>query len=158
MNEGQQHFVFFVIDPNTLKQEFYCSLHGRLNLRRIHVSKCLHNWIKHQHSIRMGANHPRRVKWSANRVNDDPRSLGNSHQGVTVDCALHTSVVPILLADGMPIGVFGTNNDEAEMAGIEMRRRLALMIHREEFMFEPRKPDDIIVRTQIQMGLCFQKL
>eukprot|EP00571_Detonula_confervacea_P017402 CAMPEP_0172302334 /NCGR_PEP_ID=MMETSP1058-20130122/4046_1 /TAXON_ID=83371 /ORGANISM="Detonula confervacea, Strain CCMP 353" /LENGTH=91 /DNA_ID=CAMNT_0013012765 /DNA_START=692 /DNA_END=964 /DNA_ORIENTATION=+ len=91
----------------------------------------------------MGANHPRRVKWSANRVNDDPRSLGNSHQGVTVDCALHTSVVPILLADGMPIGVFGTNNDEAEMAGIEMRRRLALMIHREEFMFEPRKPDDI---------------
>eukprot|EP00571_Detonula_confervacea_P008892 CAMPEP_0172328564 /NCGR_PEP_ID=MMETSP1058-20130122/60419_1 /TAXON_ID=83371 /ORGANISM="Detonula confervacea, Strain CCMP 353" /LENGTH=71 /DNA_ID=CAMNT_0013045685 /DNA_START=576 /DNA_END=791 /DNA_ORIENTATION=- len=28
------------------------------------------------------------------------------------------------------------------LAHFEMRRRLALMIHREEFMFEPRKHDD----------------
>ena len=49
VNEDNINSVCFVVDPNRLRQKFYCSLHGKLNKRRTHISQCLRKWILCQH-------------------------------------------------------------------------------------------------------------
>ena len=68
-------------------------------------------------------------------VESRPEVLGNSSQGITFDCGLHTCVVPVLLQQELPLGVFGETNEERKLAGIEMRRRVTLGLSRGQFMF-----------------------
>ena len=139
MNKGNQHWVFFSINPSSLRQELFDSLHGKINEERLYVSECLYVWILREHSIRHGTGHPKEnERWSKNCVQSDAYVLRNSSQGSTVDCALHTIVVPVLMQDKLHLGVFGENHEEQVQAGIEMRRRMVLTFHRGEFMFETR--------------------
>jgi len=101
------------------------------------VSRNLHNWIIHQYQIRLGKPHPKSlVKWSKNRVISDCNVLENSYQGDTNTCGIHTCVVPVLIADGLPLNVFGKTSDEQKKAGTEMRRRMMLCIIDEKCWFE----------------------
>ena len=139
MNEGNLHWVVFSINPNTLCQKLYDSLHGGLDEKRIHVSSCLYRWMLHEHRRRYGKAHLKEtVPWSQDCILSSAQVLGNSSQGSTVDCALHTIVVPVLLQDKEYLDVFGKNHDEQVKAGIEMRRRVVLTLSRGDFMFETR--------------------
>ena len=143
MNEGNQHWVFFSINPTSLRQQLFDSLHGNLDKEREYVSHCLYRWILHEHSRRYGKAHPKEnVQWSPDCVQSNSIVFGNSSQGSTVDCALHTSVVPVLLQDKQHLDVFGKTNNEQVHAGIEMRRRMALTLSREKFMFNTRPTSD----------------
>jgi len=42
-----------------------------------------------------------------NMMISDCKVLQNSYQGGTNTCGIHTCVVPILIADGLPLDVFG---------------------------------------------------
>ena len=62
--------------------------------------------------------------------------LGNSSQGGTNTCALHTSLVPVLIADGLPLNSFGENSEERNIAAREMRRRMMLSFRWDKYLFE----------------------
>ena len=141
VNEYDTHFVFFCIEPLTLRQKFYDSFHGKVknDKLRTHVSKQIHQWIKHQHQLRHNKPHPKSsLEWSYRLVQDKSEVLKNSHQGGTVDCGLHICLVPLLIADNQPLNIFGETKDEKVMAGIEMRRRMILSFQRNKCMFETR--------------------
>ena len=81
--------------------------------------QCIHKWMKHQHELRLGVPHPLNdLEWSMSLVTDDPKVLHNSNQKSTVDCALHTCIVPVLKADDRPLGLLGNNENEAKLAGV----------------------------------------
>jgi len=122
------------------------------------VSRNLHNWIIHQYQIRLGKPHPKSlVKWSKNRVISDCNVLENSYQGDTNTCGIHTCVVPVLIADGLPLNVFGKTSDEQKKAGTEMRRRMMLCIIDEKCWFEtegnPDNENDGKILTLTMMGI-----
>ena len=104
---------------------------------RVHISQSIHKWLKHQHKKRLGKPHPEdSLNWSRNLVEDNPIKLGNCSQYDTMDCALHTCGVSVLLTDNKNVGVLGIDKEEITLAGVEMRRRMAIMMYRNNFMFE----------------------
>ena len=81
MNEGNLHWVFYSINPNSLRQEFYDSMHGILTDDRGFVSECLHRWTLYEHHIRHGRPHPKQNdRWSVDFVLSNEYVLGNSLQ------------------------------------------------------------------------------
>ena len=151
LNEYGTHFVFFCVEPLTLRQKFYDSCHGRVkdDKLRMHVSQKIHQWMKHQHQLRHNKKHPKSdVEWSMKLVQDRSSVLKNSHQGGTVDCGLHTCVVPLLIADNKPLNVFGKTAEERRNAGIEMRRRMILSLQRSICMFETRSTEPALKDLQ----------
>ena len=102
------------------------------------MSRMIHDWIIHQHKLRLGTEHPKcTVGWKMHLVTDDSAILGNSKQ-FGLDCGLHACAAPIFIANGgKEINFFGTNDEERQKAGIEMRRRMILSLSRNEFLFKP---------------------
>ena len=142
LNENNLHWVFFCVDPITLQQKFYDSLHHRLTDKRKHISQCIHQYLIDIYSVMHIKNHPcSSAGWSMEYVQCDASLLGNSHQGSTVDCLLHVCVVPILIVDNQKLNVLGNTNADHIQAGIELRRRMALNMHTGNFMF---KTEDIL--------------
>ena len=143
-NVNNYHWVFFSINPMSLKQEFYDSLHGKLGHKSKWISECLHKWLLSVHKTLHGKNHPNEWKWYAKLIQSDPKILGNSNQMGTCDCLLHTCAVSVLLQDSKEINVLGTTQNEAMAAGIEIRRRIALTLYRKQFMLETRGENTMV--------------
>lgn len=141
VNENDQHWFNVIIDPNSLEETMGDSLHEDMEPEtqeqkesRSWITKCLFDWIIHQHKIRMGSIHPKHeMKWSPNHVkgHDD---LGNVMQ-VSVDCGLNIICLPFLRANNLPLDSLGRNHDDKISAGRETRRRIALMMSTGRNMF-----------------------
>jgi len=141
VNENDHHWFNVIIDPNSLEETMGDSLHEDMEPKtqeqkekRSWITKCLFDWIIHQHKIRMGSLHPKHeMKWSPNHVkgHDD---LGNVMQ-VSVDCGLNTICLPFLRANNLPLDSLGRNHDDKISAGRETRRRIALMMSTGRNMF-----------------------
>ena len=146
VNEQNFHFYGIIIDPNTLEETIEDSMHTDMEPKdeakkksRSHIARCLFQWIKHQHTIRMGSPHPKdELEWSPKHVQGNDL-LGNVTQA-SVDCGLHTIGVPVLKANNLPLDSFGRSHDDKVRAGIEMRRRVTLMMSMGIDMFQT--PDD----------------
>ena len=145
VNEGPNtHWTFFVIDPLTLQQRFFCSMHYIRSNERLVRSRCLHKWIIHQHRLRYDSAHQNStLKWATSLLEDRPTILLNTHQ-FGVDCALHICAVPMLIANGMNISVFGITDNERMLAGHEMRYRMVLSILNNENWFRTSPEGDEI--------------
>ena len=141
VNENDHHWFNVIIDPNTLEETMGDSLHEDMEPKtqeqkesRPWITKCLFDWIIHQHKIRMGSLHPKHeMKWSPNHVkgHDD---LGNVMQ-VSVDCGLNLICLPFLRANNLPLDSLGRNHDDKISAGRETRRRIALIMSTGRNMF-----------------------
>lgn len=146
-NIDQFHWVFHEVDVSTLKQRFFCSLLNNANHTDNMVAKRIHLWLQHHHTLR----HRTRLQCidERGRKVDCPRVLrddmfdgvqtnhGNEQQG-SLDCLLHTAVVPVLIADGIHPGRWlgGDTREEREAVGVGLRRRMAVQLKHEKFMFK----------------------
>eukprot|EP00956_Cyclotella_meneghiniana_P020875 scaffold37391_cov41-Cyclotella_meneghiniana.AAC.2 len=54
-----------------------------------------------------------------------------------VDCGLFVSVLPVLIHEDLPLGIFGDNKKKKKLAGVEMRRRIVLWFYMGDCYFEP---------------------
>ena len=145
INEVNSHYYDIIIDPNSLKQWIADSMHQDLDpdprkldpdtrKHRLHVLKCLYNWIKHQHKLRIGRPHPVSAEWDEINVrgHDD---LGNIMQ-TSVDCALFTHLNPSLQANEKEMNSLSELTvEERKAIGIDMRRRFTLSIANGSYMF-----------------------
>eukprot|EP00562_Extubocellulus_spinifer_P036001 CAMPEP_0178679842 /NCGR_PEP_ID=MMETSP0699-20121125/399_1 /TAXON_ID=265572 /ORGANISM="Extubocellulus spinifer, Strain CCMP396" /LENGTH=375 /DNA_ID=CAMNT_0020324223 /DNA_START=532 /DNA_END=1660 /DNA_ORIENTATION=+ len=153
LNIGNWHWIFYEVEIDTLTQKLYDSMSYPIDSDRKQTAARLHNWLQHIHKKLHGTDlmvlGEKGLKVPCRRHFDTKRmlitgsqKLGNSMQGCN-DCLLHTAVVPVLIADRREIGVFGETEEEQELAGIEMRRRMCLTLKKRELWFQspPQKGD-----------------
>lgn len=143
INEVNSHYYDIIIDPNSLKQWIADSMHQDLDpdprkpdtrKYRLHVLKCLYNWIKHQHKLRIGSPHPVSAEWDEINVRGHDY-LGNIMQ-TSVDCALYTHLNPSLQANKKEMNSLSELTvEDRDAIGIDMRRRFTLSIANGSDMF-----------------------
>ncbi len=79
-NIGNWHWANFAVNPNTLQQRFYDSLHRYLDKDGIKASKCIHDFLINYYEYTMGSEHPRKKRWTRSIVTDNFAVLRNAHQ------------------------------------------------------------------------------
>ena len=130
-NIGNWHWANFAMDPSTLKQRFYDSIHRPLDKDGIKTSKCIHEFLINFYECTMGSEHPRKKRWTRSVAVDNFACLRNAHQ-IGNDCGLHAVIVPVLLQAGIPLQVLGKN---PAATSEELRIRMTLTFARNENFF-----------------------
>jgi Ulp1 family protease len=63
MNENNNHWVMYSMNPSTLEMILFDSLHSQMTAKRFDVASCIHEWLLH--SVRHGRPHARaHNEWS----------------------------------------------------------------------------------------------
>ena len=136
LNVQDWHWVLICFELESLNMQFYDSLHGDfMSTAYRHcrwAAKCIWRWVKRYYQLRHGT----KVLKEGGNVEYDQKKLGTPKQ-TGVDCGLFVSVLPVLIHEDLPLGIFGDSYKKKKLAGVEMRRRIALWLYMGECYFEP---------------------
>lgn len=134
-NITETHWALFVVDPNTLKQKYFDSLHWRLNSDadgRL-ASQKIHQLLLEYHEATMGKPHPNHRMWSRSMYQDDGNVLGTAKQtGEGMDCGLHTCINVVWNQESIPRWIL---KEDPSKVSKELRLRMILTIARDEWFF-----------------------
>jgi hypothetical protein len=95
--------------------QFYDSLHGDFMSTKYRHCRWAAKWLRHGMKV---------LKEGGN-VEYDQKKLGTPKQ-TGVDRGLFVSVLPVLIHEDLLLGIFGDSDKKKKLAGVEMRRRIAL--------------------------------
>ena len=136
LNVQDWHWVLICFELESFNMQFYDSLHGDfMSTAYRHcrwAAKCIWKWVKRYYQLRHGM----KVLKEGGNVEYDQKKLGTPKQ-TGVDCGLFVSVLPVLIHEDLPLGIFGDSDKKKKLAGVEMRRRIALWLYMGECYFEP---------------------
>ncbi len=139
MNEDNNHWIIWSINPKTLKMIMFDSLHGKLTSKRCDVASCIAQWVVHEHYVRHGRMHVKAdYEWSPIHDMDDGRDVMESSKQGPNDCAIHVCAIPVLLSNNIPLKTLGINRWDWTKAGVELRQRICLTFETGEFYFKKR--------------------
>jgi hypothetical protein len=134
------------MDPSTLKQMFYDSIHRPLDKDGTKTSKCIHEFLFNFYECTMGSEHARKKQWTSNVLVDNFAYLRNAHQ-IGNECGLHAVIVPVLLQAGIPLNVLEKNPAAALE---ELLIRMTLTFARNENFFVTESNQDVtLISSQV---------
>jgi Ulp1 family protease len=106
VNEGNEHWIMYSVNPRSFWMICFDSIHGTISQQRQEdVARYIYTWMLHEHEQRHGIPHAKsKDEWNPETCVIDGKIKGTSKQGIN-DCGLHVCLVLVLLQRSLPLNV-----------------------------------------------------
>ncbi len=93
VNEGNEHWIMYSVNPRSLQMICFDSTHGTISQQRQDVARYIYTWMLHEHEQRHGIPHAKaKEEWIPKTCVIDGKTKGTSKQGIN-DCGIHVCYV-----------------------------------------------------------------